>query len=82
MSVGRTSGFYEPFNDMLNECFFSFPEIWKGNNELQKNELKALDEVRKIIKEEKDQIAAVILEPLVQGAVGMKICRKEFCQKL
>ena len=48
----------------------------KGNNELQKNELKALDEVRKIIKEEKDQIAAVILEPLVQGAVGMKICRK------
>lgn len=83
MSVGRTSGFYEPFNDMLNECFFfSFPEIWKGNNELQKNELKALDEVRKIIKEEKDQIAAVILEPLVQGAVGMKICRKEFLSEI
>ena len=37
----------------MNVFFFSFPEIWKGNNELQKNELKALDEVRKIIKEEK-----------------------------
>ncbi len=83
MSVGRTSGFYEPFNDMLNESFFiTFPEIWRGNNQLQQNELKAINEVREVIKKEKDQIAAVILEPLVQGASGMKICRKEFLSQL
>ena len=36
----------------------------------------------KIVEKEKGQIAAVILEPLVQGAGGMKICRKEFLDKL
>ncbi len=83
MSVGRTSGFYEPFHDMLNECLFvTFPEIWTGNNQLQRNEVKAINEVGKIIKYERDRIAAVIIEPLVQGAGGMRICRKEFLLKL
>ncbi len=83
MSVGRTSGFYEPFKHMLNEnLFVSFPEVWRGNNQLQQNEKKAIDQAIRIIKEDKDQIAAVILEPLVQGAVGMKMCRKEFLTKL
>ncbi len=83
MSVGRTSGFYEPFHEMLNESLFiSFPDIWTGNNQLQKNEIKAIDEVKKIIKNEREQLAAVILEPLVQGAGGMRICRKEFLLQL
>ena len=83
MSVGRTSGFYEPFHEMLNESLFiSFPDIWTGNNQLQKNEIKAIDEVKKIIKNEREHLAAVIIEPLVQGAGGMRICRKEFLLKL
>ena len=28
------------------------------------------------------KIAAVIFEPLIQGAGGMKVCRKEFLEKL
>ncbi len=83
MSVGKTSGFYEPFEDMLNETFFiPFPEDWRGNNRLQQNEIKALNYASKIIKDNKNQIAAVIIEPLIQGASGMKICRKEFLSKI
>ena len=83
MSVGRTSGFYDPFDHMLNETsFISFPEVWRGNNQLQQNEIKAINQVKKVIKKEKNQIAAVILEPLVQGAGGMKMCRKEFLSEL
>ncbi len=83
MSVGKTSGFYEPFEEMLSQTFFiSYPDEWRGNNQLLQNEMKAIDETNKIIKQEKDNIAAVILEPLVQGASGMKICRKEFLSKI
>lgn len=83
MSVGRTSGFYKPFEDMLQKSsFIPFPEDWLGNNQLEESEKIALDIANKIIDKEKNQIAAVILEPLVQGAGGMKICRKEFFSEL
>ncbi len=83
MAVGRSSGFYKPFEDMLNMTYFlPFPEDWRGNNQLLQSELKAKDAAYKIIKENKKEIAAVIIEPLVQGAYGMKMCRKEFCSEL
>ncbi len=83
MSVGRSSGFYKPFEDMLNMTYFiPFPEDWRGNNQLQRNEKIAKDSAHKIIKNHKKEIAAVIIEPLIQGAFGMRMCRKEFCSEL
>tara|TARA_B100000963_G_scaffold354230_1_gene370346 strand:- start:3 stop:1304 length:1302 start_codon:yes stop_codon:yes gene_type:complete len=83
MSVGKTTGFYKPFEKILNKNFFiPFPEDWWGNNQVEENERLAIDTAHDIVEKEKDQIAAVILEPLVQGAGGMKICRKEFLDKL
>ena len=81
MSVGRSSGFYKPFEDMLNMTYFiPFPEDWRGNNQLQRNEKIAKDSAHKIIKNHKKEIAAVIIEPLIQGAFGMRMCRKDFVQ--
>ena len=83
MSVGKTTGFYKPFEEILNKNFFiPFPEDWWGNNQVEENERLAIKTAYDIVEKEKDQIAAVILEPLVQGAGGMKICRKEFLDKL
>ncbi len=83
MSVGKTSGFYKPFENILNKNFFiSFPDDWKGNNEIEQNEIKSLNEAKRIVSAEKKKIAAVIIEPLVQGASGMKICRHEYLTKL
>ena len=83
MSVGFSSGFYEPFKDSVNESFFfKFPENWSGNNHIEESEKQSLDEVKKIIKKNKNQIAAVILEPLIQGAGGMRICRKNYLDEL
>ena len=56
--------------------------VQRRNNQLEESERLAMNAAYKIVEKEKDKIAAVILEPLVQGAGGMKICRKEFLDKL
>jgi adenosylmethionine-8-amino-7-oxononanoate aminotransferase len=83
MSVGFSSGFYEPFSEIINKnFFFSFPENWFGNNQVELSEEKSIRQVKNIISKEKDNIAAVIIEPLIQGAGGMRVCRKEYLNKL
>ena len=83
MSVGFSSGFYEPFKDLVNESFFfDFPENWNGNNQIEECEKQSLDQAQQIIKKNKEQIAAVIIEPLIQGAGGMKMCRPSYLDKL
>ena len=50
MSVGFSTGFYKPFEDLLFKSFsVPFPESWNGNNEIEKNENLALDEIDKIL---------------------------------
>jgi len=83
MSVGFSSGFYEPFSEVINKnFFFSFPENWFGNNQVELSEEESIRQVKNIISKEKDNIAAVIIEPLIQGAGGMRVCRKEYLNKL
>jgi len=82
MSVGFSSGFYEPFSEIINKnFFFSFPENWFGNNQVELSEEESIRQVKNIISKEKDNIAAVIIEPLIQGAGGMRVCRKEYLNK-
>ena len=83
MSVGFTSGFYKPFEDILPKAnFLPFPDFWHGNNEIEKNETSVLKKIDHMLNKSKKEIAAVIIEPLVQGAGGMRICRKEFLNKV
>ena len=36
MSVGFSSGFYKPYEDVLEKQFFtSYPEIWNGKNDIE-----------------------------------------------
>ena len=83
MSVGFSSGFYEPFKEIINKnFFFNFPENWFGNNQVELSEEESIRQVKNIISKEKDNIAAVIIEPLIQGAGGMRVCRKDYLNKL
>ena len=82
MSVGFTSGFYQPFKEIIpNNFFFSFPENWEGKNDIEKDEEQSLKEIDDLLSENLEQIAAVVIEPLIQGASGMRICRKEYLNK-
>ncbi len=83
MSVGFSSGFYEPFKDFLMKSIhIPYPDYWEGKNDIEKEELFSLDRADEILSKNKNDIAAVIFEPLIQGAGGMKVCRKEFLEKL
>ena len=83
MSVGFSSGFYEPFKDFLIKSIsIPYPDYWDGKNDIEKEELISLKTADAVLSSNKDDIAAVIFEPLIQGAGGMKVCRKEFLDKL
>lgn len=83
MSVGFSTGFYEPFKNLTFKPYFlTFPDNWKGNNMIELQEEKVLSEIDKITHRDSENIAAVIVEPMVQGAAGMKICRAEFLNNI
>lgn len=79
MSVGATSSFHTPFNKL----FFSvltipFADTWHGDNLIEEKEELALKTLQKHLEHNSKNIAALIIEPLVQGAGGMKMCRPKF----
>lgn len=69
MAAGRSSGFYDPFKPWLFDVEF-LPAGTCACTEEQ-----ALTELDRMLNQEGDAIAALILEPLVQGASGMKMMR-------
>lgn len=83
MSVGVSSGFFAPFEDLLFEVdVLPFPETWEGDAAVAEKEARCLSALDAYLDRRGDETAAVIIEPLVQGAGGMRMCRAEFLQAL
>ena len=67
MSIGRTEIFHKPYFPLLFKTHFAptpHPQSTKN---------QSLHELEKILQENSTQIAAVCIEPIVQGAAGMLI---------
>ncbi len=83
MSVGSRSGFHNSFSDLFFKVLtIPYPQTWDDDSEIDLKEENALSLLRNHLREHGSKIAAFILEPLVQGASGMKMCRPEFLVKL
>jgi adenosylmethionine-8-amino-7-oxononanoate aminotransferase len=83
MSAGRASGFFTAWERMLFPVEFApFPATWDGDPDAAATEQAALDVLDRILDANRGKVAAVILEPLVQGAGGMRMCRPEFLRAL
>jgi adenosylmethionine-8-amino-7-oxononanoate aminotransferase len=79
VSVGGMELFRSIFKPMLFETFFApspFPYRFDGTAEECKQ--FSLDKIEDLLKKHSDNIAAIIVEPLVQGAAGMIIHPKGF----
>lgn len=83
MSVGAGCGFFGAYADLMFEShLLPFPETWDGDNEVDEKETAALAAAAEYFEKEGPRTAALIIEPLVQGAGGMRMCRPEYLRKL
>ena len=74
MSIGRMPAFHRPYFPMLFTVHFApTPYIYRSDspNDPQAVKEKCLASLRKILEEQGERIAAVCIEPIVQGAGGM-----------
>jgi adenosylmethionine-8-amino-7-oxononanoate aminotransferase len=79
MSMGKSSGWFDAWQEML----FSVDTMpnaptWDGDEEIEAKEAAALKALDDYISANGDTVIAAIVEPLVQGASGMRMCRPQF----
>ncbi len=83
MSVGKNSGYHDVFNPLLFDVIsFPYPDTWADDFSVEEKEHIAFQQIQERLNKHHQEIAAFILEPLIQGASGMRICRPEFLNKL
>jgi len=74
MSVGRTTAFHRPYFPMLFKVHFApTPFVYRSSTPNYPENVKreCLARLEDILREHGDRIAAVCIEPIVQGAAGM-----------
>lgn len=82
MSVGRSSGFFDAFHGMMFETVsLPVPLVWNGFAN-EEGEQAAIAEIGRILESEGESLAGLIVEPLVQGAGGMRFHSASFLRKL
>lgn len=83
MSVGQNSGYHEKFKSLLFEVItLPYPETWIEDLDIAQKEEAAYATIKNILGVHGQNIAALILEPLVQGASGMRVCRPAFLNRV
>ena len=76
MAVGERNIFNAPFEKMLFPVErIKWPETWWSDEDVENKEKDSLDKLERLLEE---PTIAVILEPLVQGAGGMRMVRPSF----
>jgi adenosylmethionine-8-amino-7-oxononanoate aminotransferase len=55
-----------------------FPHTWNDDDDVEQKEAAALEVLEQALAQPGESVAALIMEPLVQGASGMRMCRPGF----
>lgn len=83
MSAGRSSGFFDAFEALLFQVdALPYPATWQSDDEVEEKEVTAFTALDRYLERHAHETAALIVEPLVQGAGGMRMCRPIFLQQL
>ena len=79
MAVGAQSGYHDPFKSLFFKVLsVPFPATWESDVDIDEKETQALVCLDKHLDAHASEIAALIVEPLMQGASGMRMCRPAF----
>lgn len=82
MSIGGSSPFWNAFRPaMFKIDTVPFPSTFDDDLSPEIAEERSLSELRTLL-ETRDEYAAVCIEPLIQGAAGMHMCRPQFLSAL
>ena len=83
MSLGRGSQFFKSFRDLMCEVMvLPYPGTFEGDDAVDEREAGTLSALEAILTDRRDAVAALIIEPLLQGAGGMRVCRPSFLTRL
>ncbi len=82
MAAGARSIFFEAFEPLMFDVTrLQYPDTWISDSDVDAKEAQALAALRKLLEDAPEAYAALILEPLVQGAGGMKMARASFVRE-
>ncbi len=83
MATSARSPFTQAFEALLFDVDrVPFPATYLGDNRVEEKELQALRVLESLLAANKVGYAAMIVEPLIQGAGGMRMCRPVFLTQL
>jgi adenosylmethionine---8-amino-7-oxononanoate aminotransferase len=83
MSAGSRSVFTQVFHELMFDVeYMPYPETWKNKRDVGRCEDEVIAILEDKLTKNPEQYAGIIIEPLVQGAGGMRMCREDFLQKL
>nr|AGR65713.1 adenosylmethionine-8-amino-7-oxononanoate transaminase [Planococcus citri] len=83
MSVSVKSGFHDAFEKVVFPVLYApFPDTWLEDDKVDEKEANSLIVLRQHLETNRHNISAIVLEPLVQGASGMRMCRASFIDKV
>ncbi|GAP93815.1 adenosylmethionine--8-amino-7-oxononanoate transaminase [Leptolyngbya sp. NIES-2104] len=81
MSIGAGSTWWQKFRDLMFEtALVPFPETYEGDADIDRKESEVLDAIAQLLQQQ--NIIGIFIEPLIQGAGGMRMCRPQFLQNL
>jgi adenosylmethionine-8-amino-7-oxononanoate aminotransferase len=79
MSAGASSGYFSQWENLMFEVTsLPYPETWEDDEEVEAKEAASLAALDQYLTDHGEETSALIVEPLVQGASGMRMCRPEF----
>jgi adenosylmethionine-8-amino-7-oxononanoate aminotransferase len=83
MSLGRGSQMFSAFRDLMCKVLvLPYPATFEGDDAVEEREAGALSAFETLLSDRGHTIAAFIIEPMLQGAGGMRVCRPSFLKRL
>ena len=83
MSVGRGSQMFGAFKDLMCRVrVLPYPATFEGDDAADEREAGALSAFEALLSDHKQAVAALIIEPLMQGSAGIRFCRPSFLKRL
>ena len=84
MAAGSSSGFFDTYREFLAPeiLHLPYPATFDNDREVESKEAAALEALDQLLEQRGDEIAGLLIEPLVQGAGGMRFCRERWLEKV